>query len=113
MLTLDGEMKGEKRMFFSGSKDYSRTFTKHLVFRKRSCISYSIYINPQLVDKLSPLMAEMVYQLQEDKDKGMKKSTITPIVNPESEQTIRDEMRIMTNCGSDEVCVPDLQLTLR
>lgn len=58
-------------------------------------------------------MAEMVYQLQEDRDKGMKKSTITPIVNPESEQTIRDEMRIMTNCGSDEVCVPDLQLTLR
>lgn len=116
-IKLDTENKGSPRLFFLNQEGKSEerntnTLTKDLSL----CKSFRAYIARQIRDKLTPLKVDIDYNLAEtegdsyDSNSGLKK--LKPVLNKSVANKMNREASIQKNCGPDNLCVPDLQLTM-
>ncbi|CAK9819948.1 Integrin alpha-PS2 [Anthophora quadrimaculata] len=112
---LDVKKTKSPRLFFlelEGRNTMNRTIK---VDRDQQfCRTVQVYVTPNIRDKLTSLDAEMRMSLEEERfddnrprDPGY---PLRPILG--STTSRKDSLSIRKNCGSDNVCIPDLQMNV-
>lgn len=116
-ITLDEKKKKNPRMFFLDLESKS-TLNSTIKISKGQlwCKPYKVYVNQHLRDKLTSLDAEMQVELANDyRSSQVKKRNpreqLTPILGPKNTKN-RESLSIQKNCGPDNICVPDLVMTV-
>ena len=120
-IKLDTENKGAPRLFFLNNEGKNEerntsTLTKDI----NSCKSFKAYILRQIRDKLTPLKIEIDYNLaeyasnqNEQFDYSTNAPKLRPVLNKIGQSNKMSKVAtIQKNCGPDNVCVPDLKLTV-
>lgn len=79
----------------------------------KECRTAQVYLKENIHDKLTPLEAEMHYNLKTNAPAVLtrrKRAPLEPIIDLDRGTVQRDSLNILKNCGSDNICIPDLQL---
>ncbi|XP_065213980.1 integrin alpha-PS2 isoform X2 [Planococcus citri] len=123
-ITLDSRNPKASRMFFlekdeaysATNKEPDRIFQNRLRLYKGTtlCRNMTTYVARLSAnqDKLTPLEAELKYELVE---LGPRRPNVLPsILNMDDETplTRKDFLSIKNNCGDDNVCIPDLHMSI-
>jgi hypothetical protein len=111
-LVLDAKSPKSPRLHFlasEGRSNLNQTFS--LVKGQRFCRTHTVYVRPLIRDKLTPIEAEVRYSLNEQPDAVRRRNRrqLAPVLGADT-PTKSDVIVIQKNCGSDNVCVPDLQI---
>ncbi|CAD1475193.1 unnamed protein product, partial [Heterotrigona itama] len=112
---LDVKKTKSPRLFFlelEGKNTMNRTI---MVDRDRQfCRTVQVYVTPNIRDKLTSLDAEMRMSLDEERYEDTRtrdpRIPLRPILG--STTSRKDSLSIRKNCGSDNVCIPDLQMNV-
>ncbi|XP_069683383.1 integrin alpha-PS2 isoform X1 [Periplaneta americana] len=107
---LDSKKPKSPRLFFlSQPGSNALSYTLRLDKDALLCKTYTVYIKEDIRDKLTPLEAEMRYTLA-----GRRRVTrsLVPILDQSQDAVRRDSISIQKNCGPDNICIPDLQLSV-
>lgn len=116
-IRLDTENKGAPRLFFLSNEGKnedrnSTTLTKDV----QQCRSFKAYLTRQIRDKLTPLKVEIDYNLADSGVETYDYATGAPKLKPTLNRAVSNRMSkiatIQKNCGPDNVCVPDLKLSV-
>ncbi|XP_037799232.1 integrin alpha-PS2-like [Penaeus monodon] len=109
---LDNKVS-ESRLFFL---DSSRRGLKERVRLEKEiddCRTHRVYVTPSLTDKLTPMSAEVSFTLVEEASRRRRnRRSLAPILNQRQKLTLSDSLTIQKNCGRDNVCYPDLILSV-
>ncbi|XP_066582926.1 integrin alpha-PS2 isoform X2 [Prorops nasuta] len=113
---LDVKKTKSPRMFFlelEGRNTMNHTITveKDLQF----CRTVKVYVTPNIRDKLTSLDAEMRMSLAEERQPdGRRRDPRIPLRPVLGATTSRkDSLAIRKNCGPDNICIPDLSMTVK
>lgn len=113
---LDAKKSKNPRMFFLLDEGKNiRNSTIRLDRGKTLCRNETVYLIENVQDKLTPLEVEMRYQLRNSRIKPTirrKRDTLEPVIDQNREIVQRDSLNIQKNCGMDNICVPDLRLSI-
>lgn len=119
-IKLDSEnTKAAPRLFFlnkEGKSEDSEQVT--LTKASEQCRSFKAYISRQIRDKLTPIKIDIDYNLIEPDGDNYYESSLTlaklkPVLNKSaSPNRLSESASIQKNCGQDNVCEPDLRLTV-
>lgn len=71
------------------------------------CDNVTIMVDEAIRDKLSPIVIQVNFTIDQENFRG---GSLMPVVEFK-DRFIREELKIHKNCGSDDVCTPDLQIT--
>ena len=112
---LDVKKTKSPRLFFlelEGRNTMNRTI---MVDRERQfCRTVQVYVTPNIRDKLTSLDAEMRMSLDEERYEDTRprdpRLSLRPVLG--STTSRKDSLSIRKNCGSDNVCIPDLQMNV-
>nr|CAD7400855.1 unnamed protein product [Timema poppensis] len=115
---LDSKKPKSPRLFFLAHEGkHIMNFTYRIDSSYRYCRSYFVYIKPTIRDKLTPLEVELRYSLKSntqsqlsDTSRRRVSRSLAPILDLDQEQIARDSISIQTNCGINNICIPDLYL---
>ncbi|KAF2896830.1 hypothetical protein ILUMI_09340, partial [Ignelater luminosus] len=114
---LDSLKTDYSRMYLGA--DYGKEVTKNVVLFKdaqENCQErHWIYLDDQIVDKLTDLEISLNYSLRESyyqQTQRDPRSILVPIVDLSRPTIVNDSISIYKNCGLDNVCIPDLQLSV-
>ncbi|KAL0984892.1 hypothetical protein UPYG_G00150020 [Umbra pygmaea] len=107
---LKGVRSGVKRVHFLDSHQPQRTGV--LMFspsHPQSCLNYTVYLRAEdeFRDKLTPISLALNYSLApppSDLD-------LPPVLNHFSSTFLQEQAYILLDCGEDNECIPDLQLS--
>ncbi|XP_015435219.1 PREDICTED: LOW QUALITY PROTEIN: integrin alpha-PS2-like [Dufourea novaeangliae] len=81
---------------------------------RQFCRTVQVYVTPNIRDKLTSLDAEMRMSLDEERYEDNRQRDprlpLRPVLG--STTSRKDSLTIRKNCGSDNVCIPDLQLNV-
>jgi integrin alpha 8 len=118
---LDSKKTRNPRMFFKHEETKNiRNSTVNLSRGKEQCNQYDVYIADGIRDKLTPLEVEMRYNLREatttyalSSAPRRKRGELDPILDQDRGTIQKDTINIQKNCGSDNVCIPDLKLEVK
>ncbi|XP_059045250.1 integrin alpha-8 [Achroia grisella] len=102
---LDSRQKTTKRLFLESRET---NFTTHILVtqRQHSCSNITAYLDEEIRDKLTPIEAKMTYQLMTQPS-----GDVVPPVLDQTESIVHtDSLNIQKNCGSDNICIPDLRM---
>jgi len=101
---VDFDKKDKKRTFLNGG--YERNLT--LIKDEQNCVTELVYVQNNIRDKLSPFIIDIEYSLREQNIE------VEPVLNALSPTSGQIEVKIFKDCGSDDICQPDLnhQVTL-
>lgn len=82
---------------------------------KPECREEEVYVTDNLRDKLTPLEVEMRYNLVPPVPTGIRKKRATPepVIDSNLGLIQRDSINIQKNCGPDNICIPDLRLSIK
>uniref|UniRef100_A0A8D0GJ39 Integrin subunit alpha 8 n=1 Tax=Sphenodon punctatus TaxID=8508 RepID=A0A8D0GJ39_SPHPU len=77
-----------------------------------SCQDFVVYLRDETEyrDKLSPISVSLNYSL--DESEFADSLAVKPILNYYQENTVRKQAYIFVNCGEDNLCIPDLKLSV-
>ncbi|RVE62629.1 hypothetical protein OJAV_G00158900 [Oryzias javanicus] len=107
---LKGARGGVRRVLFLETQQPHHSGLLKLGYnRQHACLNYMIYLreDDEFRDKLSPISLTLNYSLAPPThDKSL-----PPVLNQYSNTFLQDNAYILLNCGDDNVCIPDLQLT--
>ncbi|XP_014851494.1 PREDICTED: integrin alpha-8 [Poecilia mexicana] len=107
---LKGTRGGVKRVLFLDTQQAQHSGLVRLgQSRPRGCLSYEIYLKEEdeFRDKLTPIALALNYSLAPpSSDK-----TLPPILNQYSSTFLQEHAYILLDCGDDNICIPDLQLS--
>lgn len=108
-MQLDAK-KDIPRVYFLDNEDYSQQNVS-ISLRKDSlyCKSIYAYVETDVRDKLIPITVQVKYILLEQRNDTQE---IYPILNEAIPSTLIKQTSIRKNCGKDNVCIPDLQLSV-
>uniref|UniRef100_A0A3P9M956 Integrin subunit alpha 8 n=1 Tax=Oryzias latipes TaxID=8090 RepID=A0A3P9M956_ORYLA len=105
-----GARGGVRRVLFLDTQQPHHSGLLRLGYnRQHACLSYMIYLreDDEFRDKLSPISLALNYSLAPPAhDK-----TLPPVLNQYSSTFLQDNAYILLNCGDDNVCIPNLQLS--
>ncbi|XP_012718146.2 integrin alpha-8 [Fundulus heteroclitus] len=107
---LKGTRGGVKRVLFLDTKQPQRSGLLSLgQSRPRACLSYTIYLKEEdeFRDKLTPIALALNYSLAPPSPG----QSLPPILNKYSSTFLQEHAYILLDCGDDNVCIPDLQLS--
>uniref|UniRef100_A0A665TF67 Uncharacterized protein n=1 Tax=Echeneis naucrates TaxID=173247 RepID=A0A665TF67_ECHNA len=107
---LKGIRGGVKRVLFLDTQEPQRTGVLTLGHnRPRACVSYTIYLKEEdeFRDKLTPISLALNYSLAPPP----RDHYLPPVLNRYSSSFLQDHAYILLDCGDDNICIPDLQLT--
>ncbi|XP_024874292.1 integrin alpha-PS2 isoform X1 [Temnothorax curvispinosus] len=113
---LDVKKTKNPRLFFlelEGRNTMNHTIT---VERDRQfCRTVQVYVIPNIRDKLTSLDAEMRMSLEEeripDNRRRDPRMPLRPVLGATTSR--KDTLSIRKNCGSDNICIPNLQLSVK
>ncbi|CAH1791054.1 unnamed protein product [Owenia fusiformis] len=109
--TLDPESVISPRMFFlqSGSQHKESQMVR-LFKSEKWCDTMNAYIKNNIRDKITPLSVDVRHNLKEDV--YIQRGKLIPIIE-DMEKTHRGSAKILTNCGDDDICQPDLSVNIK
>ncbi|XP_076250512.1 integrin subunit alpha inflated isoform X1 [Rhynchophorus ferrugineus] len=115
---LDTKKPNVPRMAFL--KSNSHTLNETIYLRKDSpdtCQTEQIYIKNEIRDKLTQLEAEVKYFMIEEQGaqhygRRYPRSALTPVLDLNLPPSRKDSIIIQKNCGSDNICIPNLQISV-
>ncbi|XP_051153057.1 integrin alpha-PS2 isoform X2 [Leptopilina boulardi] len=114
-LILDPVKIKNPRMFFIEQEGRNVMTIKNVTLERRVQWSriFRVYVTPHIRDKLTGIDAEARLTLSENREPDMRpRSPDTPLRPVLAETTsLKDSIYIRKNCGDDNICIPDLQLT--
>lgn len=106
-------------MYFLNSEGRNtRSEPMRLYRSKEECRRERVYIVDNIRDKLTPLEVEMKYSLRNyqadpaEVRRG-RRSALLPVLDQNEGTVQRDSINIQKNCGPDNVCIPDLRMTVK
>ncbi|EFX79732.1 hypothetical protein DAPPUDRAFT_304328 [Daphnia pulex] len=120
-LILDSKSPKNPRLhFLSEENKSSLNETYQLAKGQRACRTYTVYVRPLIRDKLTPIESEVRYSLREVTDTrrggatqaGRSRRSLPPVLGAEAPSKT-DVIVIQKNCGPDNICVPDMQVTYK
>jgi len=104
---LDVRQQRERRLLFIDSNDYRLSQIKTLNFGNRFCQEQTVYVKPDIRDKLSPMEVALFVKLVE----AARPPPLSPILDIYGKNGfIMSSLSIFKDCGPDLICIPDLQL---
>uniref|UniRef100_A0A669DPA6 Integrin, alpha 8 n=1 Tax=Oreochromis niloticus TaxID=8128 RepID=A0A669DPA6_ORENI len=107
---LKGSRGGVKRVLFLDTEQPQRTGLLRLGHsRPRACLRYTIYLREEdeFRDKLSPISLALNYSLAPP----TLDQSLPPVLNHYSSTFLQEHAYILLDCGDDNICIPDLQLS--
>uniref|UniRef100_A0AAV2MCX5 Integrin alpha-2 domain-containing protein n=1 Tax=Knipowitschia caucasica TaxID=637954 RepID=A0AAV2MCX5_KNICA len=107
---LKGNRGGVKRVLFTDTQQPHRTGILALGQRKpHACISYSIYLREEddFRDKLTPIALALNYSLAP----SAQSEALPPVLNHYSSTFLQEHAYILLDCGDDNICIPELQIS--
>ncbi|XP_040900044.1 integrin alpha-8 [Toxotes jaculatrix] len=107
---LKGTRGGVKRVLFLDTQQPQHTGLLRLGHnRPRACLSYTIYLKEEdeFRDKLTPISLALNYSLAPPQH-GQE---LPPVLNHYSSTFLQEHAYILLDCGDDNICIPDLQLS--
>lgn len=125
---LDNQNKNSPRAFFSRkdlerkrgvvvdksaiSRDQPDVITQTIVLNKgrEVCETYDVYVPETITDKISPILINVNYTYVE---KRAQPGQLEPAVDTTLPQAFVTELTIEKDCGDDNVCIPDLQVSAK
>uniref|UniRef100_A0A914YIK9 Integrin alpha-2 domain-containing protein n=1 Tax=Panagrolaimus superbus TaxID=310955 RepID=A0A914YIK9_9BILA len=127
-IKLDNKKLGEPRAFFS-PKELARKRNVKISFQSISknqpdvieqtltmtknrelCETHDVYVPDTIRDKISPIIVSVNYTYVERRLSG---DLLEPAVDTTLPQAFTTELVIEKDCGEDNVCIPDLQMTAK
>uniref|UniRef100_A0A668A9T5 Integrin subunit alpha 8 n=1 Tax=Myripristis murdjan TaxID=586833 RepID=A0A668A9T5_9TELE len=108
---LKGTRGGVKRVLFLDTQQPQRTGVLILGHnRPRTCQSYTVYLREEdeFRDKLTPISLALNYSLAPP----ARGQDLPPVLNHYSSTFLQEQAYILLDCGEDNMCIPDLQLSL-
>ena len=113
-LILDSKSSKNPRLHFLMEENKSSlNETYQLVKGQRSCRTYTVYVRPLIRDKLTPIESEVRYSLRESPDARRRNRRALPPVLGAETPSKTDVIVIQKNCGPDNTCIPDMQVTAK
>ncbi|XP_052350410.1 integrin alpha-8 isoform X2 [Oncorhynchus keta] len=106
---LKGVRGGVKRVNFLDSHQPQHTGVLTLGHsRPHSCLNYTVYLREEdeFRDKLTPISLALNYSLAPPSNLDL-----PPILNRYSSTFLQEQAYILLDCGEDNECIPDLQLS--
>uniref|UniRef100_A0A8C8DDM8 Integrin, alpha 8 n=1 Tax=Oncorhynchus tshawytscha TaxID=74940 RepID=A0A8C8DDM8_ONCTS len=106
---LKGVRGGVKRVYFLDSHQPQHTGVLTLGHsRPHSCLNYTVYLRgeDEFRDKLTPISLALNYSLAPPSNLDL-----PPVLNRYSSTFLQEQAYILLDCGEDNECIPDLQLT--
>jgi integrin alpha 8 len=120
---LDAKKPRSPRMFFLNDEGRNiRNSTMRLYRGKLECRNERVYITDNIRDKLTPLEVEMRYNFRSTSQAAVasdtsssrrRRAVLEPVLDQNRGTIQRDSINIQKNCGSDNVCIPDLRLEVK
>ncbi|KAM9782977.1 integrin alpha-8 [Neosynchiropus ocellatus] len=101
---------GVRRVLFLESQQPQHSGTLRLGrSRPRACLSFRIYLREEdeFRDKLTPISVLLNYSLATPTEG----QTLPPVLDYFSGTFVQEHAYILLNCGDDNICIPDLQLS--
>ncbi|KAF3853406.1 hypothetical protein F7725_014094 [Dissostichus mawsoni] len=105
----DIERMSRPRVRFADNKD-TYTDTLSLPSNKKECLTLKLIVKSPVWDTLEPVIFSLSLALQEQKPKARQLDSY-PIISQEQKLTQRTEIHFQKECGSDNKCSSNLQLT--
>uniref|UniRef100_A0A8C7DES6 Integrin subunit alpha 8 n=1 Tax=Oncorhynchus kisutch TaxID=8019 RepID=A0A8C7DES6_ONCKI len=108
---LKGVRGGVKRVHFRDSHLPQHTGVLTLGHsRPHSCLNYTVYLREEdeFRDKLTPISLALNYSLAPPSNLDL-----PPILNRYSSTFLQEQAYILLDCGEDNECIPDLQLSAK
>ncbi|XP_027142064.1 integrin alpha-8 [Larimichthys crocea] len=107
---LKGTRGGVKRVLFLDTQLPQRS--GHLKLghnRPHACLIYTIYLkeDDEFRDKLTPISLALNYSLAPPSHS----QNLPPVLNHYSSTFLQEHAYILLDCGDDNICIPDLQLS--
>ncbi|XP_017872108.1 PREDICTED: integrin alpha-PS2 isoform X1 [Drosophila arizonae] len=114
---LDAKKTRNPRMFFLRDEGKNiRNQTIRLAYGQRYCLNETVYLMDGVQDKLTPLEVEARYNLRSSRPiesrSRTRRAALEPVIDQNREIILRDAINIQKNCGPDNICEPDLSLTV-
>ncbi|XP_017064467.1 integrin alpha-PS2 isoform X2 [Drosophila eugracilis] len=114
---LDAKKLPNPRMFFLRDEGKNiRNQTIRLNYGQKYCLNETVYLLDDVKDKLTPLEVEARYNLRSSRPLDAmvrrRRSILEPVIDQNREIVLRDAINIQKNCGPDNICEPDLKLTI-
>ncbi|XP_065210272.1 integrin alpha-PS2-like [Planococcus citri] len=108
-ITLDTKYGDTSRMRFYKTKNSTLKLPFQLTKNKKKCENETVYVDNKDpdIDEVTPLEASLDYELVESNNKN----ALSSILNF-GPRTLTDSFNISRNCGDDEICHPNLNLTI-
>ncbi|XP_023933312.1 integrin alpha-8 [Lingula anatina] len=107
-LVMDSDFPLNPRVRLSNSPQPSETFSMILRREEKTCKRTLGYMKDNIRNKLSPITITMEYKLMEPT--VVPPGELLPILDQYIPSFVSTEARIQTNCGPDEICIPDLRI---
>ncbi|XP_071771996.1 integrin alpha-8 [Centroberyx gerrardi] len=107
---LKGTRGGVKRVLFLDTQQPQRTGVLTLGHnRPRACLHYTVYLREEeeFRDKLTPISLALNYSLAPP----TRGQDLPPVLNHYSSTFLQEQAYILLDCGEDNMCIPDLQLS--
>ncbi|KAL6109157.1 itga8 [Pungitius sinensis] len=107
---LKGTRGGVKRVLFLDTQQPQHKGILHLGHNSpRACLSYTIYLREEddFRDKLTPISLALNYSLAPPTHS----QNLPPVLNHYSSTFLQEHAYILLDCGDDNICIPDLQLS--
>lgn len=107
---LKGTRGGVKRVLFLDTQQPQRTGLLKLGHDSpHACLSYIIYLREEedFRDKLTPISLALNYSLAPPTHG----QNLPPVLNHYSSTFLQEHAYILLDCGDDNICIPDLQLS--
>ncbi|GBP17175.1 Integrin alpha-PS2 [Eumeta japonica] len=110
IFNLDSAKTSSKRLYIMYSEGRRTQFVRNMVLTKghKQCGNTTVYLIEKIRDKLTPLEIAMSYDVITQKTPNV----IPPILDQTMENIHTDSLSITKNCGSDNICIPDLQMAV-
>ncbi|XP_061640859.1 integrin alpha-5-like isoform X2 [Phyllopteryx taeniolatus] len=115
-IQLDSMKQNQKesvrRTLFLDSQQPRLVKTFSLADGQRLCHDTRIYLRAEeeFRDKLSPIFISLAFSL--DPQAPVDRHGLRPILNYQTQQLIEKKAQIQLDCGEDNICVPDLKLSV-
>ncbi|KAM6956636.1 integrin alpha-V-like [Aplochiton taeniatus] len=103
-----------KRVLFLHSR--SDVYQKNMTVSNAqglTCEELQAYLmdDSEFRDKITPISVHVDYQL--DQRRAADKTGLTPVLDQNTPSNLSRQAHILLDCGNDNICKPDLQLTVR
>lgn len=114
-LILDPVKTKNPRMFFIEQEGRNVMTIKNVTLERRVQWTriFRVYVTPHIRDKLTGIDAEARLTLSENREPDLRRRSPDMPLRPVLAETtsLKDSIYIRKNCGEDNICIPDLQLS--